>query len=414
MKKVYIMLENSIIGMGGGQMYTKNKIVYMQKKGYDTAVYSGHTGEIVIPELKEYQQNIMPEFLSAPLVYRKSTINRITKFMTELYSGYEEVIFESGIAHMAMWGEIFAEALNAKHMVHLLDERNDMLIPNDYLGFYKFKHERKELSGITSESLKMLFRYAQFIQDENSYWLPSVCQNVVSDSEEFLDFKLPRSDYSLCTIGRLDKPYVSEAAKAYVNIAKKYSDLMFNCVFIGGSEYNQEQKIRDIFAQLNNVSLIITGYMYPIPRNFLEKMDLFVSSAGSAGVSYEINKVTISIDGEDLHAIGVLGYTTQKSLYRDKEPLKKIDTLIDEVLFSDYLSSYQYTEKASKPDMKAFDKHIVFLNESNKSAHYYSIFSLKLSNKERFKKLIASVVGDTKYTKLIVHRFANMKGGRKQ
>ena len=38
------MLSNGIVGMGGGQMYTKNKAVYMKSLGYDVQIYSGHQG----------------------------------------------------------------------------------------------------------------------------------------------------------------------------------------------------------------------------------------------------------------------------------------------------------------------------------------------------------------------------------
>ena len=133
----------------------------------------------MIKDLMEYQKYIDPIFLSSPLVYKKSTVNRITQGVKDKASNYKEIIIESGIAHMALWGEIFAKELNCKHMVHLLDERNDLLVPESYLDFYWFKHSRRELSGITANSLKMLFRNNVNINDSNSYWLPSYCQNVV-------------------------------------------------------------------------------------------------------------------------------------------------------------------------------------------------------------------------------------------
>jgi len=69
--KLYIMLSNGIVGMGGGQMYTKNKAVYMKSLGYDVQIYSGHQGIVLIKDLMEYQKYIDPIFLSSPLVYKK-------------------------------------------------------------------------------------------------------------------------------------------------------------------------------------------------------------------------------------------------------------------------------------------------------------------------------------------------------
>ncbi len=136
MKKLFIMLANGIVGMGGGQMYVRNKTLYMQDKGYDPIVYSGHTGKIIIDELKQFESKIMPIFLSTPLVYGKQTVENTIAIIEADCREYDDVIIESGIAPIALWGELIAERIKGKHMVHLLDERNDLLAPEGYLDFF--------------------------------------------------------------------------------------------------------------------------------------------------------------------------------------------------------------------------------------------------------------------------------------
>lgn len=404
MKKLYIMLSNGIVGMGGGQMYTRNKANYMKSLGFDVQIYSGHSGDIIIGDLKIFAKYINPVFLSSPLVYRKKTVNKIIQWIADNGKGYSEIVIESGIAHMALWGEIIAKELQCKHMIHLLDERNDLLVPESYLDFYWFKHGRRELTGITAKAIKMLFRNSPLINDANSYWLPSYCQNVVSNDIQMEYEKFPIADYTLCTIGRLDKPYVLETAKAYIKLAKKMRQIHWNVVFIGGSVENKESEIREIFSGIDNINLIMMGYVYPIPKSLLDRMDLFVSSAGSAGVSYSANKKTISIDCVDLKAIGVLGYTTQKRLNRKNEPLIEIDELIEKVLFTDYLSHFRYEENSKKDGRELMEKHIEFLRNSEKKKSYYTVYNLKMVGKERIKKVLALVLGDKLYILLNCYR----------
>lgn len=409
MDKLYIMLSNGIVGMGGGQMYTKNKAVYMKSLGYDVQIYSGHQGGILIEDLMEHRKYIDPIFLSSPLVYKKKTVDRVIHGIKNRTSKYNEVIIESGIAHMALWGEILAKELNCKHMVHLLDERNDLLVPESYLDFYWFKHSRRELSGITANSLRMLFRDNVAINDSNSYWLPSYCQNVVSEDQSNLGKEFPMADYNLCTIGRLDKPYVLEAAKSYARLANKRKDINWNFIFIGGADESKTCEIRNVFSDIENAHAVMLGYVYPIPNSLLDKMDLFVSSAGSAGVSYSANKKTITIDSVDLKAIGVLGYTTFNRLNRADEPKIEIDELIDKVLFTDYLTQFSYRENIKVDGEKLLKQHIDFMEASAQTKEYYPVWNLRSQGKERVKKIISTIIGDRLYIKLNSIRTCNAR-----
>lgn len=403
MKKLYIMFSNGIVGMGGGQMYTRNKIVYAQQCGFDVAIYSGQPGKIVIEELQKFEKNIKKELLLCPLVYHQKTVKRVIGEIAAECVGYDEIIIESGIAHMALWGELLADQLKCKHMVHLLDERNDLLVPEEYLDFYWFKHNRCELSGITKESLKMLFRNDSKITDDNSFFLTSLCQNVI-DNECNFNFSLPDADYNLGTIGRLEKQYVIEAARAFAQIAIEHSDKIFNVLFIGGSQDVQyEYAIKNLFNNISNVNLFMLGYIYPIPGDLVKKIDLFVSSAGSAGVSYRLGKVTISVDSVDLKAIGILGYTTQRALRRVDEPKQEIKDLVNQILFGELLKTLEFTPKndAEQLGLNVLDEHFEFLKKSDQNKEYFDVMMLKLGGKDAVKCLISHVLGDKLFLFLI-------------
>lgn len=50
--KKYIILFNSIAGMGGGQMYVRNKLIFMREKGWDAYIVSWFGDKILIPEFE--------------------------------------------------------------------------------------------------------------------------------------------------------------------------------------------------------------------------------------------------------------------------------------------------------------------------------------------------------------------------
>lgn len=401
MRQGFVMLENNLTGMGGGQMYTRNKTVYMRQHCFDTFVFSGMVGSVIIKELGQYKRFIFPELASSPLVYSAKMVHHTVEKISLILEGYDRLIIESGSGHMALWGEILAKRLSCKHMVHLLEERNDLVVPEEYLDFYRFKLSRKELSGITQESLKMLFRYSSEINEVNSYALSSVCQNVVSDTVHFDQSKLKKNAITLCTIGRLEKKYVQVAAEAFCKVAKSHTNDAFNVIFVGGTEEKHVvTMLKRFFRGCNNVSLFFTGYIYPIPINLFDCVDVFVSSAGSAGVSYRQNRPTISVDGNDSKAIGVLGYTTQRGLYRDTEAKQDVTELIEKILYSDYLKEFKFIPTQNFPSLDVLDVHLDFLSSSSSEAEYYPVIKMLPKGKDKKKYKARLILGDWGYVRI--------------
>ena len=141
--KTYIIFHNNIDGMGGGQMYVCNKARYMERLGWSVVIFSSTDGPVLIPELDKHRKYIVPEMILSPLVYSKQYAARITDRLLSLLPHREDCVIESGSARMAFWGELLAQKLHCKHMVHLLYERPDEAIPESYLPYYWFKWERR-------------------------------------------------------------------------------------------------------------------------------------------------------------------------------------------------------------------------------------------------------------------------------
>lgn len=408
MKKVYVMLIGRISGMGGGQMYVNNKLSFVSELGWDSKVFYAIPGEIVIPELRKHEENICEQMVVSPLVYSKKRANKIVDLLAEKIGDFDEAVIESGCPYMALWGEMIAKKLKCKHMVHLLDERLDKGVPTEYLNFYKFKHERKELSGINSSSLKILFRNDPMITDDNAYYLSSVCSNVLLETTED-PLNIPDEGVSIGCIGRLNKGYVGAVADSFRKLVTNHKEIKFNVVFIGGSDNpNDEKHISELFSDLDNANLIMAGTLYPIPSATIRKISLFASSAGSARVSYRENIPTISMDAKDLCPIGVLGYTTENVTYRKDEAIVDLADLAEQILFRDYLKDLPFTPSA-QVSLEPLKKHIEFLENSDTKKEYFDVESLHAAGLDKKKRFICNILGPNLYSKLRLIRSKNIQ-----
>lgn len=398
--KTYIILHNNIDGMGGGQMYVCNKAKYMEKLGWAVVIFSSTDGQVMIPELNKHRQYITPDLIASPLVYSKKYSSKVIDHMLSFIIHREHCVIESGSARMVFWGELLAQKLHCKHMAHLLYERPDHAIPEHYLPYYWFKWNRRELSGIDIHSLRLLFRNDSRVTQDKCYNLPSVCHNVASE-QDGADIVIPEADHVLVCLGRLEKPYVSAASKAFVHVAANHPEKQFSVVYIGdASSTIHKENIGRQFEGLKNVSLVMPGYVYPIPGNVLRKGHVYISSSGSAAVTYEQGIVTIAIDLIDNKAIGVLGYTTQNRSYRKDEPQQDPAELLEKVLFSDYLSHYVYTPIQSDSVDGLLQQHVDFLEQSEKKLDFFDLHSLKISGRDRIKRCCSLFFGSKGFLRM--------------
>lgn len=372
----------------------------MENLGWTVVIFSSTDGQVMIPELNKHRQYIIPELIVSPLVYSRKFASKIIDRLLSFIAHREYCIIESGSARMVFWGELLAQRLHCKHMVHLLYERPDQAIPEHYLPYYRFKWERRELSGINIHSLRLLFRNDSSVTQDKCYNLPSVCHNVASE-QDGADIDIPEADHVLGCIGRLEKPYVSAAAKAFYHVAANHPEKQFSVVFIGdaSSKIHKENICRQ-FEGLKNVALVMPGYVYPIPGNVLRKGHVYIASSGSAAVTYEQGMVTIAIDLIDNYAIGVLGYTTQNRSYRKEEQLQDPAELLEKVLFTDYLSQYEYTQMQSASTAAAMQQHIDFLKQSEQTPGFFDLNTLKVAGRDKAKRRCRFFLGSKGFLRM--------------
>jgi hypothetical protein len=363
----YIFFTPNINNLGGAEIYVSNKANWLSMNGYRVVIISTKKGDILLKDLYKHRESIITELAWPPHFYckfrRELIINKIIKIIGETK---EASIIESNSILISPWGEIVANHLNSKHIVFSLQEINSTKF-KDLFYFVDFKNKRGELAGIKQESFKNIFKNTW----NKTRVLVAYQDNSPKDIKCEIKEKIRPADFTIASIGRLEKPYVIPILKDVVNYVKQKQDYKFNFLFIGGTDHSvQLNRIKKIVKGTDNLKLYITGFIYPVPISLIMVPDLFISSAGSCRMSAMHGKLTISIDTNDFKPIGIFGVNTNNTIHRVNEEKVELENLIDDILMKNlYKSSeFKYNVDPIEPN---YQDHINFINNSRKSKDYY-------------------------------------------
>lgn len=401
MKKKYVFITYGIINIGGGQMYLRNKFLYLKSKGFEIDIISIYKGKIILNELMPFKDCIIPELQLPIIYYNYLKRNKLVNLMLAIIgSKYDEIVIESNDVILATWGEYLAKKLKCKHILYVLSE-NSVISNGVFLDFLIYKLNRRELVGITDQTLRKLFGNFKEINSNEQHSLIAHCVNVVDDYDFELVKNIPKKDFTVGIISRLSKPYIIPTLKSFKEFVLEHRDKTFNLILIGGS-YGEdgENDIQNMFVDIKNIDIIITGYLYPIPYSLLKSCDLFIGSSGSAFVSHERGFLTISIDGSDFKPIGILGHTTENLLYREQEPEYELEKMLTDILIKkkyknnlkDYFNSIELD----------FDDHLKFLYNSNSVVDHFNILKSSMSFKENVIAYLRRFMGNSLFSKVYV------------
>ena len=136
------------------------------------------------------------------------------------------------------------------------------------------------------------------IPADGSCRIRAFCSNVLSDVPDFHCQLLDRDAVlTIGSIGRLEKPFLIPMLEKLQELFK--DGRKYNLVLIGGTPFPAViDNINRMMGEFTNVKLVITGYMYPIPISLLNSIDIFISTASSARVSYQAKRPTIRVHHE--------------------------------------------------------------------------------------------------------------------
>lgn len=400
--KLYIFFVRSIVNIGGAEIYTRNKFIDLKKREYDVLVFSTKRGCCYIEELKQFNGLIFQELANDPFLYTEKQRNKITDFILKKIgdvSLYEEVMIESQTVQLSVWGEIFAKKINASNFCFFPDDRFAQLFPST-ADFLKYKLKRKELVGITPQSLCLLFRGNYDIQEHEKYNLRFYCSNSI---EECNDFKLnipniENYDIIIGSITRLEKVCTPFIMDNMLEFAKENKDKKILFIFIGGSSKKKLEKFyKKKMSKQKNLDFILTGTMYPIPLQLVKQVDLFIGVSGAVGATTREGIPTMSIELETGKPLGIFKYNTNSNQYKDcsvEYISSNIKTMLNEIFIENkYCLDEIRKSLVIDKYVLDFSTHHVFMHDSkNKSnAQYFDFSNYMISKKWKF--LVSFIYG---------------------
>lgn len=403
--KTYIVICGFADVVAGGPIYYANKVRYMEQLGWRVIVIPTNKGEkVLVRGMEKFLGPYVPFILDNPNEYNRKQRERLVDYLESFVpKDRGKTIIETGTDYTNYWGEALAERIHAKHIVIFLDEQNSR-VTERVIDFYKYKYDRHELACITKPVMQNLFKDYMALDLNECFALRCTCTNVLDDYEHKINSLIPKSDYNIGYIGRLEKPFFSIIVDEFINFCKKNGEKKITVVFFGGAF---EQKTVDAleykFKLLRNVQIFITGYLFPLPIAALRKMDVFVSGAGSASVAAKAGVLSIHIDMLSFQPSGIM--LDYEYLNYAKCPYgETICDYLDWILVRKEPKLPLPLEVNYKKDWdfvcECFEEHLKFIEQSSSELAYYDLSKLGISSKQKMRKIFRSILGFKLYNSL--------------
>lgn len=390
--KTYVMIHGIANIVAGGPIYDANKARYLEERGWTINVLPTDSGKIYITPFKKYSGMSFPFICQPPFVFSKKELNEKLEFLISYITLSDQIVIETGTDYTAMWGELLAKRLKAKHIVIFLDEKNPKV--NKYTrDFYKFKYKRNELASISMKSLQHIFLPYFELDNPDHHTLLCCCMNVVgTEDPRGIVNRIPDADYVIGSIGRLNKGFVPNILEGICQFAKALPNKKIGVCLLGGAEESILRNVKRHLDSFDNIEYYISGYIWPIPKEVFLKIDVFISGAGSAWVSANQGITTIEMDVIDYYPLGLFYDLNQEEcLSLNKKNATVCDYLYEVLIYKNIpeIVGKCSLEKEWKWICNCFDEHMRFLEASCKEAIYYQTESLwNGSLKDIVKKMV--------------------------
>lgn len=351
----YILINNTVYNLGGGQLYILRRAKYLRSKGYNVLiVVAENAGDFILKDSFEdfdifwYPAIIRP----MALLSKKEVEALIDNIVRELPCKYNGQIYvESTALTLGVWAERLAFRLKAKHILYCISEVESiskyLLIPGR--RFFINKYNKGELIGCSSESIYKLF---------GKKLIPNNYVNVAFDDTELSPSCVPDisyifdcDSYVISTVSRLDKSYIEPLIDSACKLARKYTSRRFMLLIGGGSkEKKRESYLRDYANKksLNIINLDIkfTGYINTLGKDFFSQSDLFVGM-GTASINAISQKcLTLNIDPLDNNLCsGFFGHDTKNFAYSESGTHYLIYDKLEEAYLMDEETRLKYCQE---------------------------------------------------------------------
>lgn len=385
--KLYIFLTVDIHPIGGMQNYLDGKARFLRDHGWKVLIfYFGAVGgTCAMPGLNEYVSGGMEELGRHPEEWTRGIRNKALKKMADEarktgISG-DNIVIESQDDVTALWGELLAIDLQAKHMCFDCEElfRGPKKHYTDHMDFFEFKHRRRELTCIDVESMPKLFKGYKEVSPEECYHFNAANEGPIQDVYSAKAEQLKRYEWNICYFGRAEKGYVPIIIEEVGHFAAKHPEKDIQFIMIGEAD-EQKEVLQKELASVNNVTITLLGDMVPVPRAVFTKLDVVIAGSGCARCAAYENVPVIVADADNFRANGIYGYTTQDFLiHSDESTQMSYEDALEQVLVERIQEQRVLDLPELHPASYFYEKHMKFIEESVQSREYFDPINKSMS-----------------------------------
>ena len=330
--------------IGGGQCYVASKARCLEKNGWRVIVISpgspNSPRQCWIDSLNQYKPYLIHEvgypLFCLPSFWINKVINKMIRMVGDV-SEEDKIIIESHNDVTSFWGELLASRIKAQHFFFALNEsyRGKNKYYENKMDFFLFKYNRKEILCYYQTANRLFEGYRSFEENDiEGAWLnEEPVQDVKNEQiDHFFD-----ADYTICYIGRANKPYVDNIISSVGEFAKLCPEKRIQFVTVGNFS-SLKRALQGIRKENANLIVLELGPLHPLPRSLFKKVDVVIAGSGSARCSVEEGVLTILADPDTQQSAGLLGYDTYESVFQrnNEKYISFKDALIEALIKKDF------------------------------------------------------------------------------
>ena len=408
--KKYIFITADIHVIGGMQNYVRSKAKYLVQHNWQVYIFFAGSKEngCLFSELDQYVGGGIRLIRIAPesifhTIYYKVALSEMLQLVHYDNTKNDEYIIESHADYEAIWGEILAKEISAKHICFICNERfrgSDKLYDR-YIDFFKYKYDRNELAGIHETSLKLLFEGYMNVEASQRNVLEAAYDLNVEEIYFERVHSIEKKDWNIAYIGRCEKSYFPYIIKEIISFCSAHANKQIQFIIVGDVA-GREEMIQHL-EEVTNLTICAVGFFPTIPQELFRKIDVAIAGAGCCEIATRCNVPTIVPDAIANTAMGIYGYTSDSLLYSStrftySELLENVLVTKEYLKYPKKIPHFLSTEEACQ---NFFD--FVSKSETNKEYFDFSFTESVYANeneKDLYNIVIDCLEKIKKYTKL--------------
>lgn len=368
--KCYIFIACAVNYIGGAQNYLLGKIEWLHQNGWEVVVFASDASNVVI-DYSPAKLIEVPHLYSRPSAMSEAMLRRVVGEMKRVIPAQRDEYFvESDDVFLALWGELVAKEIDARHLIFHLSE-GFRPVSRDELGYFLVKEERKELAFIREGFCEKLFKNRQL------RWSAHVLVAYQRSSFAESDFDLsviPEANLIIGLVSRLDKPFVARAIDGVIDFCLNNPSVVIGLVVVGGSpDPSFENQIHEKTNGIANLLTVTLGYLYPIPYSLIQSFDVAIAKSGTVRAlsGFGVPCIAYSLLNDD--CMGIDGLDFPFGEYADGESVR-LETIIEEIVVHDKLCSYEPLRVA--PSEADYGDHFEYLGAC-RAKEFFDTASMK-------------------------------------